>query len=293
MITEKINKNITTMPPKKKRKKIADRTNRKQIKNTPFYELVDIFARLRAPGGCPWDRVQTPKTLKPYLIEETYEVLEAIDENDPVKMKEELGDLLGQIIFHSQMAAEKKLFDIDQVVQGHAEKMRRRHPHVFAQGSAKDAKEVLMNWEELKYKEKKGVRRSALDGIPRRLPALLKAHRIQDKAARLGFDWEHIDGAFAKLEEELGEFSRAYSKGNKREIQDELGDILFTLVNLSRFLKIDPEDALRLTSDKFTRRFKYIEQQLEKTGKTFKQSSLEDLETLWQQAKKKRGTKGD
>ena len=274
------------MPLKTKKPTNTKRPNRKQSQGKPFYQLVDIFARLRAPGGCPWDRVQTPKTLKPYLIEETYEVLEAIDENDPVKMKEELGDLLGQIIFHSQMAAEKKLFDIDQVAACHAEKMRRRHPHVFAQGSAKDAKEVLMNWEELKYKEKKDSRRSALDGIPRRLPALLKAHRIQDKAARLGFDWEHIDGAFAKLEEELGEFSKAYSKGNRKDIQDELGDILFTLVNLSRFLKIDPEDALRLTSEKFTRRFKYIEQQLAKTGRTFKQSSLEDLEALWQQAKK-------
>jgi len=281
------------MPLKTKKPTNTKRPNCKQSQGKPFYQLVDIFARLRAPGGCPWDRVQTPKTLKPYLLEEAYEVLEAIDENDPVKMKEELGDLLGQIIFHSQMAAEKKLFDIDQVVSGHAEKMRRRHPHVFAQGHAKDAKEVLMNWEEIKYQEKKNVRRSALDGIPRRLPALLKAHRIQDKAARLGFDWDHIDGAFAKLEEELGEFSKAYSKGNKKEIQDELGDILFTLVNLSRFLKIDPEDALRLTSEKFTRRFKYIEQQLAKTGKTFKQSSLEDLEALWQQAKKQRRIKGD
>lgn len=281
------------MPNKPKAKTNCKRLNSKLSKSRPFYELVDIFARLRAPGGCPWDRVQTPKTLKPYLLEEAYEVLEAIDENDPVKMKEELGDLLGQIIFHSQMAAEKKLFDIDQVVQGHAEKMRRRHPHVFAQGRARNAREVLMNWEEIKCQEKKNVRRSALDGIPRRLPALLKAHRIQDKAARLGFDWEHIDGAFAKLEEELGEFSRAYSKGNKKEIQDELGDILFTLVNLSRFLKIDPEDALRLTSEKFTRRFKYIEQQLAKSGRTFKQSSLEDLEALWQQAKKQRKIKGN
>jgi tetrapyrrole methylase family protein / MazG family protein len=279
------------MPTKPKTKANCKRINSKLSNSRPFYELVDIFARLRAPGGCPWDRVQTHRTLKPYLLEEAYEVLEAIDENDPVKMKEELGDLLGQIIFHSQMAAEKKLFDIDQVVQGHAEKMRRRHPHVFAQGHAKDAREVLMNWEEIKFQEKKGFRRSALDGIPRRLPALLKAHRIQDKAARLGFDWDHIDGAFSKLEEELGEFSRAYSKGNKKEIQDELGDILFTLVNLSRFLKIDPEDALRLTSEKFTRRFKYIEQQLVKSGKTFKQSSLEDLEALWQKAKKQRKIK--
>ncbi|MBI4726977.1 nucleoside triphosphate pyrophosphohydrolase [candidate division TA06 bacterium] len=281
------------MPIKNKTKTNRKRPNGKLSKGKPFYDLVDIFARLRAPGGCPWDRVQSHKSLKPYLIEEAYEVIEAIDENDPEKMKEELGDLLGQIIFHSQMAAEEQRFDIDQVVLGHAEKMKRRHPHVFGQTHARDAKEVLMNWEEIKYQEKKNVRRSALDGIPRRLPALLKAHRIQDKAARLGFDWERIDGAFAKLEEELGEFSRAYNKGNKKEIQDELGDILFTLVNLSRFLKIDPEDALRQTSEKFTRRFKYIEQQLAKTGKTFKQSSLEGLEALWQQAKKQRRFKGN
>lgn len=267
------------------------KTNRKPINSKPhtkknFDDLVSLFARLRAPGGCPWDRAQDHRTLKPYIIEEAYEVVEAIEENDPKKMREELGDLLGQVIFHSQMAAEKKLFDIDQVVSGHAEKMRRRHPHVFAQGHAKDAKEVLMNWEEIKYLEKKNVRRSALDGIPRRLPALLKAHRIQDKAARLGFDWEHIDGAFAKLEEELQEFSKAYAGGKKKEITDELGDILFTLVNLSRFLNVDPEGALRGTIDKFTTRFQHIEKSLKKTNKSFKEVSLDEMEALWQQSKK-------
>ncbi len=248
--------------------------------------MVALFARLRAPGGCPWDRAQSHKTLKPYLIEEAYEVVEAIEEDDPVKLTEELGDLLGQIIFHSQIADERGRFDIQDVISGQLEKMTRRHPHIFGRAQARNAAEVLLNWEEIKYREKRKDRPSALDGVPKHLPALLKAHRIQDKASRLGFDWEHIDGAFAKLEEELEEFSRAYAGGRKREIKNELGDILFTLVNLSRFLEIDPEDALRQTTDKFTRRFQYIEKSLKRDQKSFKDISLEEMEDLWQQSKK-------
>lgn len=267
-------------------------TPRKSVKRAPgrkknggFSDLVALFARLRAPSGCPWDRAQSHKTLKPYLIEETYEVVEAIEEDDPAKLTEELGDLLGQIIFHSQISGERKRFDIQDVINGQLEKMTRRHPHIFGQAKARDAAEVLLNWEEIKYREKKD-RPSALDGVPKRLPALLKAHRIQDKASRLGFDWEHIDGAFAKLEEELQEFSRAYAGGRKKEIKDELGDILFTLVNLSRFLDIDPEDALRKAIDKFARRFQHIEKNLKSHKKSFKDVSLEHMETLWQQSKK-------
>jgi tetrapyrrole methylase family protein/MazG family protein len=272
--------------PKKKPSLIKKRPAQKSKENS-FYNLVKIFSRLRAPGGCPWDRVQNHQTLTPYLIEEAYEVIEAIEEKDDEKLKEELGDLLGQVLFHAQIAAERGKFGIDDVIQRHAAKMTHRHPHVFADTKVKDAKEVLLNWEEIKYKEKKHQRRSALDGIPRSLPALLKAHRMQDKAARLGFDWEHVDGAFDKLNEEMEEFTRAYSQGNKREIKEELGDILFSLVNLARFLNIDPEDALRLTSQKFSDRFRFIEQELARQGRTFKQSTLEELDAIWEQAKRK------
>lgn len=252
-----------------------------------FNDLVSLFARLRAPGGCPWDRAQDHRSLKPYIIEEAYEVVEAIEERDPKKLKEELGDLLGQVIFNAQIAKEDGLFGIEEVIAGQMEKMTRRHPHIFGRTKVKDAADVLLNWEEIKYKEKKNERPSALDGVPKHLPALLKAHRIQDKAARLGFDWEHIDGAFAKLEEELNEFSKAYARGRKKEITDELGDILFTLVNLSRFLNVDPEGALRGTIDKFTIRFQHIEKSLKKSKRSFKDVSLDEMELLWQQAKKR------
>ncbi len=260
-------------------------------KNNRFEDLVSLFARLRAPGGCPWDRAQDHRSLKPYIIEEAYEVVEAIEERDPKKLKEELGDLLGQVIFNAQIAKEDGLFDIEEVISGQMEKMTRRHPHIFGRTKVKDAAEVLLNWEQIKYREKKKERPSALDGVPKHLPALLKAHRIQDKAARLGFDWEHIDGAFAKLEEELQEFSKAYAGGKKKEITDELGDILFTLVNLSRFLNVDPEGALRGTIDKFTSRFQHIEKSLKKSKKSFKDASLDEMEALWQQSKKKNRTK--
>ena len=277
------------MQAKNKITKTRKLPNSKPAHKQNFDDLVSLFARLRAPGGCPWDRAQSHKTLKPYLIEEAYEVVEAIEEDDPAKLTEELGDLLGQIIFHSQIADERERFDIQDVISGQLEKMTRRHPHIFGQAQARNAAEVLLNWEEIKYREKRKDRPSALDGVPKHLPALLKAHRIQDKASRLGFDWEHIDGAFAKLEEELEEFSRAYAGGRKREIKNELGDILFTLVNLSRFLEIDPEDALRQTTDKFTRRFQYIEKSLKRDQQSFREVSLEEMEALWQQSKKAKG----
>lgn len=279
----KINKNKTKKITKTNRKL----ANGKLPKSKQFQDLVSLFARLRAPGGCPWDRAQDHRSLKPYLIEEAYEVVEAVEEGNQEKLKEELGDLLGQVIFHSQIAAEEGKFGIEQVIAGQMEKMTRRHPHIFGKTKVRDAAEVLLNWEQIKYREKKKERPSALDGVPKQLPALLKAHRIQDKAARLGFDWEHIDGAFAKLEEELEEFSRAYAAGKKKEITDEMGDILFTLVNLSRFLNVDPEGALRGTIDKFTSRFQHIEKSLKKSKKSFKDVSLDEMEALWQQSKKR------
>lgn len=275
------------MQTKNKTSKNRKLPNSKLTHKQAFNDLVSLFARLRAPGGCPWDRAQDHRSLKPYIIEEAYEVVEAIEERDPKKLQEELGDLLGQVIFNAQIAKEDGLFGIEEVIAGQMEKMTRRHPHIFGRTKVKDAADVLLNWEEIKYKEKKKERPSALDGVPKHLPALLKAHRIQDKAARLGFDWEHIDGAFAKLEEELDEFSKAYARGRKKEITDELGDILFTLVNLSRFLNVDPEGALRGTIKKFTSRFQHIEKSLKRSGKSFKEVSLDDMEELWQQSKKR------
>ncbi|MBU2464593.1 MAG: nucleoside triphosphate pyrophosphohydrolase [Candidatus Edwardsbacteria bacterium] len=275
------------MQTKNKTKTNRKPPNSKLTRKQTFDDLVSLFARLRAPGGCPWDRAQDHRTLKPYIIEEAYEVVEAVEERNSKKLQEELGDLLGQVIFHAQIAKEDGKFGIEEVIAGQLEKMTRRHPHIFAKTKVKDAAEVLLNWEEIKYREKKKERPSALDGVPKHLPALLKAHRIQDKAARLGFDWEHIDGAFAKLEEELQEFSKAYAGGRKKEITDELGDIFFTLVNLSRFLNVDPEGALRGTIDKFTSRFQHIEKSLKKSKKSFKEVSLGEMEALWQQSKKR------
>ncbi|MDI6739058.1 MAG: nucleoside triphosphate pyrophosphohydrolase [Candidatus Edwardsbacteria bacterium] len=271
-----------------KREKSTKRQTGKRPNNKPFYDLVAIYARLRAPGGCPWDRVQTHNSLKPYLIEEAYEVVDAIDEGDPDKIKEELGDLLGQILFHAQMATEKKLFTVDNAIVAHAEKMKRRHPHIFGGTRVRDAREVLLNWEQIKYQEKKHERCSALDGIPRHLPALLKAHRMQDKAARLGFDWEHIDQVFAKLDEEMNKFEAAYARRDKRKIREELGDILFALVNLARYLEIDPEDALKGTIKKFKQRFQHIERTVKKSGKSFKDTPIAEMEKLWDHAKRER-----
>lgn len=272
----------------KKKQTLTKKQSGYKSKEKTFYDLVAIYARLRAPGGCPWDRVQTPQSLKPYLIEETYEVVDAIDEGDPVKVQEELGDLLGQILFHSQMAAEKKQFTVDDAIRTHAAKMKRRHPHIFGTAKVKDAAEVLLNWEQIKYQEKKKERSSALDGIPRHLPALLKAHRMQDKAARLGFDWERVDQVFAKLDEEMQEFEAAYARKDKRKIREELGDILFALVNLARYLEVDPEDALKGTIRKFQQRFQHIERSLKHTGRSFKETPPAEMERLWDQAKRKR-----
>jgi len=256
---------------KRRKRPVKDPINR-----TPFEELVTIYARLRAPGGCPWDRVQTHASLRPYLIEEAYEVVDAIDEADPAKLREELGDLLGQVLFHAQLAAEKGKFGIDDAIRVHAEKMRRRHPHIFGTTKVRGVGDVLLNWEQIKYQEKKQERSSALDGIPRHLPALLKAHRMQDKAARLGFDWEHVDQVFAKLDEEMREFGAAYARKDKRKIREELGDILFALVNLARYLQVDPEDALKGAIRKFHSRFMRIEKYIKSSKNTFKDFSPDE-----------------
>lgn len=250
----------------------------------PFDELVNIMRRLRGDDGCPWDREQDHKSIRPYLVEETYEVIEAIDEENYEKIKEELGDLLLQIVFHAQMAEEKNRFNIDDVINHIVKKIKARHPHVFKSTKVKDSKEVLKNWEQIKMTE---GRSSVLDGVPRELPALLKATRIQEKAARVGFDWDEIDSVFAKVEEELAEFRAAYKEKDKEKIEDELGDMFFALVNLSRFLDANPEDALRGTIDKFVKRFRYIERKLEERGLKPSEVTLEEMDKIWEEAKGK------
>lgn len=254
--------------------------------STKFEELLGVMSRLRGPGGCPWDREQTHLSLRRYLIEETYEVLEAIDRADDRKLAEELGDLLLQIVFHSQIAQEEGRFDVEEVIDGIVEKLKRRHPHVFGDKRVKDAREVLICWEQVKQQEtqkKKGS--SILDGVPRELPALLKAHRIQEKVSRVGFDWEHIDQVFAKVEEEMAEFRSAYRNHQREQVEEELGDILFALVNLARYLETSPEDALRRTIDKFISRFKYVESTLQQRGLNPLEVGLEAMDKLWDEAK--------
>ena len=252
-----------------------------------FSRLVALMARLRGPGGCPWDRKQTPASLRPFLVEECYEVVDALEEEDPAKVREELGDLLFQIVFHARIAEEEGRFDMADVIDGIHEKMVRRHPHVFGSASAATDTEVLANWEEIKKREKGGdERRSVLEGVPRNLPSLLRAHRLQEKAARVGFDWSHLNEALPKLDEELAEFREALGSGDAAKVEEELGDVFFTLVNLSRFLGVDPEEALRKTISKFIHRFRSIEEQAAANGKQLSDMTLDEMEAVWQKAKK-------
>jgi len=247
------------------------------------------MARLRGENGCPWDREQTHASIKPYLLEETYEVLESIDENDPAKLEEELGDLALQVVFHAQMADEAGLFTIADVLRGINEKLRRRHPHIFGDVKADTAQEVLFNWEQIKKleREKAQGRASLLDGVPRELPALLRAHRLQEKASRVGFDWNEARQVFQKVEEELAELQAAMESEQPDRMEAELGDLLFSLVNLGRFIAVNPEDALRKTIARFIARFQYIEEELAKRGTAPGQVTLEEMDALWAEAKAK------
>jgi len=256
--------------------------------NTKFSDLVALMARLRSPDGCPWDRKQTPESLKPFLIEECYEVIDALDEEAPAKVKEELGDLLFQIVFHARIAEERGQFAVNDVITTIHEKMIRRHPHVFGDVKADTAKEVLANWEEIKKKEKGYEdRKSILEGVPRHLPSLLRAHSLQERAARVGFDWSRLDEALPKLDEEIAEFKEALNTKDAAGIEEELGDIFFMLVNISRFLGVNPEDALRKTISKFIHRFRHIEEQAADAGKSLNEMTLDEMESLWQEAKGK------
>jgi MazG family protein len=260
-----------------------------------FEGLVQIMARLRGPDGCPWDREQDFKSLKPMLVEEVYEVLEAIDAEDYQGLAEELGDLLLHVVFHARLGEELGRFQIDDVIDSISEKLIRRHPHVFGDEEATSARDVVDNWEAIKRQEKAskgaGDPPALLDGSPRKLPALHEAHKISSRVARVGFEWPEIDAVFDKLQEEIqelrDEIARTDGATHRDAIESELGDTFFVLVNIARFLELDSESALKSANRKFRSRFEYVEQALVRAGKARSEWSLEEMESLWQQAKKK------
>jgi len=274
----------------------------RQTQATPgewFDKLVAVQARLRAPGGCPWDREQTHESLRTYLIEEAYEVLEALEGGNDDKFAEEMGDLLLQIVFHSQMAQERGGFTISDVIREIHDKMIRRHPHVFGETRAKDAAEVLRNWEQIKAQErlskteargnlsgsKAGIEVSLLDGVSRGLPATVEGFQLTRKASRIGFDWKTAGGIFEKMAEETRELQNALEAREQPKVEEELGDLLFAAVNLARFLKVDPEIALKKANAKFSQRFRFMEKLAREGGREFKNLPREEMEALWDLAK--------
>lgn len=262
---------------------------RKIVQNdSALSELVAIMARLRGPGGCPWDRKQTHATLRPYLLEEAYEALEAIDAEDDAELCKELGDVLLQVVFHAQIAAEEGRFDIEAVGQAIVDKLIRRHPHVFDDASADGADEVLLRWEQIKKQERREQGEAApslLEGIPKHLPALMRAHRTQARVSQQGFDWDDIDGTLDKVEEEFAEVRKAWKAGDAAAVEEEFGDLLFSLVNASRFLKVDPEQALRRAIAKFERRFRALEETVHARGEEIAALSLATLDEIWDEVK--------
>lgn len=253
-----------------------------------YEDLLEIMKTLRSPGGCPWDREQNHESLKKYLIEETYEVLEAIDLKSPDKLCEELGDLLLQIVFHARIAEENGQFKMEDVIQGISRKMIHRHQHVFGEKHAETADDVLDIWEDIK-KEEKGIKTqtSVLKDVPSILPSLMRSYKVQEKAAKVGFDWDYVEDAWKKVEEETKEFQEAYKSSNMEKAEEELGDLLFAIVNVARFLKIQPELALTGTIEKFIKRFEYIETKSSEAGKKLTEMTLEDMDLLWEEAKTK------
>jgi len=254
---------------------------------TRFVSLLSLMARLRAEGGCPWDREQTRTSLRPYVIEEAYEVVQAIDEGSRDHLVEELGDLLFQVVFHSQLGAEAGEFTMEDVVGRVCDKMTRRHPHVFGDAEVADSREALAQWERIKQEEagRDGRAGSVLDGVPASLPALLRAQRLQAKAARVGFDWTGWQEAWKKVGEEVGEAREALAVGDDGRVADELGDLLFSIVNVARLRGMDAEDCLRRASEKFTRRFGKVEAEMKAGGRTVTEASTEDLDRAWEAVK--------
>jgi tetrapyrrole methylase family protein/MazG family protein len=251
-----------------------------------FQALAQVMDRLRGKDGCPWDKKQTFESLKTFLIEEVYEILEAIDEGSPVGLKEELGDLLMHIFFFAQISKERGEFDIYDVARSAVTKMIDRHPHVFGGTKASTPEEVEGNWAELKRREKgKSKTTSLLDGIPVHLPALLRAYRLTQRASSVGFDWKHSEELFGKIQEELGELREAIRDGERKRIEAEFGDLLFTLANVGRFIQINPEEALRKSTTKFVTRFQYMERVLSERKKSLKETSLQEMDRIWEEAK--------
>jgi MazG family protein len=263
-----------------------------------FDELVSVMARLRAPGGCPWDREQTYASLSQYLLEETYETFDAIHEadetGDTANLREELGDLLLQVVFHSTIAAERGDFTIDQVAAGVTQKLVLRHPHVFGDTKLEKAQDVLDNWDELKANERKASgkiekeKNSILDEVTAHFPALLEGLKLTKKAAKVGFDWENIEQVFEKLDEEIFELKSAIKARETDHINEELGDLLFVIVNLARKLDVEPETALKRTNRKFRKRFNFVESELKARGEKPEDASLEEMDRLWNRAKEQK-----
>jgi len=261
-------------------------------KQADIQKLVELVERLRGEGGCPWDREQTRETLKPMLIEEAYEVLDALDSARPSELKEELGDLLFQVVFHAQIARERGEFHLADIIDRLHDKMVRRHPHVFGGADFKTPGDILRNWEDIKAAEKGTVsssrpdsEKSLLDGIPSRLPALHRAYQVTAKAARVGFDWPDLEGVLEKLREETAEVIEARSANNERKLAGEVGDLLFIAVNVARVLGVDPETALRRSTGKFERRFRYLESRIKGQGRELKDTTLAEMDALWNEAK--------
>lgn len=240
---------------------------------------------LRGPNGCPWDRKQTLPDLKPYVIEEAYEVVDAIDRDDRAALAEEVGDLLLEAVFIAEITREEGTFDVYDSITTIHDKLVRRHPHVFADAVAGDAEQVLVNWEKLKSDERKAENKSVLSGVPRSMPALLKASRLTEKAARVGFDWRRTDDVFDKLDEEIAELREAVDAGEAAKIEDEIGDLLFTIANIARKVSANPEEALQSTNRKFMRRFESMEKQVHERGQNLDQLTLEEMDRLWDEAK--------
>lgn len=264
--------------------------NTSQVKTTSlFQDLTELMRKLRSKDGCPWDKEQSHASLKPHLVEETYEVIDAIDSGDPDKIKEELADLFFHIIFHCQIATEKGEFDIGSVMALCLDKMTRRHPHVFGDASASTPEEVIRQWEEIKKKEKGSEERKFIvDGLPKHLPALQKAQKLQKKVAKVGFDWTNIQDVIAKVDEELEEVKEAIRERKPEHIEEEVGDLLFSIVNLARFLKLDTENVLHKTIYKFVDRFKKVETELASMGKDIEKCTLEEMDAVWNKVKGKK-----
>ncbi|MDR4509968.1 MAG: nucleoside triphosphate pyrophosphohydrolase [Candidatus Brocadiaceae bacterium] len=257
-----------------------------------FRDTVELMRKLRSKEGCPWDREQSHASLKPHLVEEAYELIDAIDSENPDKLKEELADLFFHIMFHCQIASEKGEFDITDIMELCIDKMTRRHPHVFGNATANTPEEVIRQWEEIKKTEKGNEERKFIvDGLPKHLPALQKAQKLQKKVARAGFDWPSIQGVLAKIEEELAETKEAIQENQPGRMEEEVGDLLFSVVNLSRFLKFDTENVLHKTIYKFVERFKKIETELASMGKDIEKCTLEEMDILWNKAKDNHSSK--